>query len=204
MNSSYLKRGVCWLFGICFAIHTSGQQLAVSNNLVYDATLTPNLGLEIPIDSAWTAGVNVGFRPWPADEYATRKHRHLAIALHARRWTGDSLWHKRFYGFNVLYAHYNLAGLNLPIRWGLFKDARHHRVQGDLWAVGGFYGYAWDLGSRFSLELEGGLNLAYTHYERFGRCRCAKSEGTRSRFFILPQVGLNIVYRLGNTRKAAR
>ena len=64
------------------------QTLALRNNLLYDATLTPNIGAELRIDSAWTAGVNIGLNAWDIDKSKNKKWRHLLIAPNVRRYFG--------------------------------------------------------------------------------------------------------------------
>jgi hypothetical protein len=57
----------------------SAQQLTLSNNLLYDATLTPNLRLGVRLSPHWSLGLTAGYRPWPTDDQATRKYKHLLI-----------------------------------------------------------------------------------------------------------------------------
>ena len=62
------------------------QSVALRNNLLYDATLTPNLGTEIRVDSLWTVGLNVGINAWDIDEQTNKKWRHLLISPNARKY----------------------------------------------------------------------------------------------------------------------
>lgn len=117
--------------GLLFSTAVRAQQLAVGNNLVYSATLTPNLSVETRLDSTWTMGFTGGYRPWPTDDEAKRKYRHLSLDLYARKWTGDKQWRGWYYGFDALWVHYNLSNLRLNY-FGMFKDASDRRIQGNL------------------------------------------------------------------------
>ena len=44
------------------------QKVTVSNNLLYDATLTPNLRVGLKLAPHWSTGLTAGFRPWPTDD----------------------------------------------------------------------------------------------------------------------------------------
>ena len=55
----------------------SAQQVTLSNNLLYDATLTPNLRLGVRLSPHWSLGLTAGYRPWPTDDETARKYKHL-------------------------------------------------------------------------------------------------------------------------------
>ena len=71
---------------------SSGFTPAVKTNLLYDAALVPNLGVEIPVARRWTVGVD-GFWAWWSKD---RRHRY---------WQG--------YGAYVTLRHY-FAPVRIP------------------------------------------------------------------------------------------
>ena len=73
------------------------QELTISNNLLYDATLTPNLQMGVQVSPKWSIGVTGGFRHWPIGNLTKTKWRHLLISPEVRHWT-DSLQIGHFYG----------------------------------------------------------------------------------------------------------
>ena len=77
MNKVMLTR---YLLTIIFCLTTfiSGhsQTLALRTNLLYDATLSPNLGAEMRIDSLWSVGLNIGLNAWDIDKQKHKKWRH--------------------------------------------------------------------------------------------------------------------------------
>lgn len=188
------KSIIIGLTGLLFSTVVRAQQFAVGNNLVYSATLTPNLSVETRLDSTWSMGFTGGYRPWPTDDEAKRKYRHLSLDLYARKWTGDKQWRGWYYGFDALWAHYNLSNLRLTY-FGMFKDARDRRIQGNLIGAGSFGGYAVDLGSGFALDFQAGADLSWTHYTIFDKVHCGVPVAHRNRVYLIPKVGVNVSWR---------
>ena len=100
------------------------QTLALRTNLLYDATLSPNLGVEVRLDSTWSAGINVGFNAWDIDKSKNKKWRHILIAPNIRHYFGqkrDTLNHYSFNGDRLVgvrhdsVAVYNIGRLMLSI-----------------------------------------------------------------------------------------
>ena len=46
-------------------IDVCAQKATISNNLLYDAWLTPNLRMGLQLSPHWSTGLTVGYRPWP-------------------------------------------------------------------------------------------------------------------------------------------
>lgn len=176
-----------------------GQQVAVRNNLLYDATLSPNLGLEIRLDSTWTLGTNVGLNLWDMDKDKNKKWRHAMVAPFVRHYN-DTLFHRSFWGLHAVYSHYNVGGVTFPL--GFYKSMRDTRRQGDLVALGGSFGYNWRLSGRLHLEAELGLALGYTWYKEYDCITCGAYHGKNDKLFLLPKLGLNLVWNIG--RKPVR
>ncbi|MDD6552272.1 MAG: DUF3575 domain-containing protein [Prevotellaceae bacterium] len=179
--------------GMMMAQPAKAQRYALSNNLVYSATLTPNLSFEVRPDSSWSYAISAGYRPWPTNDERARKYRHLSVDLQARHWDKAHPWKGAFYGFDAMWVHYNLSNIHLNY-FGMFSAARHHRIQGNLYGVGALGGYAWDLGSGFTLEAEGALDLAWTHYRVYDLPHCGDPIAKVNRFYLIPKVALNIAW----------
>ena len=90
------------------------QQVTISNNLLYDAWLTPNLRVGLRMSPHWSAGLTGGFRPWPTNDETTPKWRHLLISPDLRYWT-DSVNVHHFFGVNLIYSHFNVAEVKFPL-----------------------------------------------------------------------------------------
>ena len=184
------------------------QKLALRNNLLYDATLTPNIGAELRIDSAWTAGVNIGLNAWDIDKSKNKKWRHLLIAPNVRRYFGHksdkpasrSLWgisvdscrKVSYLELDAIYSHFNVGNTKIP--FGLYKSIQDRRLQGDLFALGGKYGYSWILSRDWRLEAEAGIAIGYAWFKENDCDHCGNYDGNGDRIFLLPQLGINVVY----------
>ena len=185
---------------VCHVLAVRGQQpfhMTIGNNLLYDATLTPNLRIGIRLAEHWSAGLTAGYRPWPTDDETNTKWRHLLLSPDVRYWfKGVNTGH--FIGGNLIYAHYNIANVD-PIIYNAAKDIRR---QGDLGAVGAFYGYSWPLGRYWNIEAQIGAAVAYTKYSAYACGHCGKKLKDDSKVLLLPQAALSVVYNIpGRPRK---
>ena len=186
---------------ISFFIYAHAQQVTISNNLLYDAWLTPNLRVGARLAPHWSVGMTAGFRPWPTDDETTRKWRHLLLAPEVRYWK-DSVDVHHFFGATVIYSHYNVGGVKFP--FGMYPSVRDERRQGDLGALGLFYGYSWPLGRFWNVEGLLGGAVGYTAFDRYPCVHCGKKIGSANKVFFLPLAALNIVYNIpGRPRRVA-
>ena len=65
---------VCILFILgLLSVESKAQKVAVKSNLLYDATTTMNLGLEVALARKWTLDIPVNYNPWKFDD-ARLKH----------------------------------------------------------------------------------------------------------------------------------
>jgi len=169
------------------------QEVTVSNNLLYDAWLTPNLRIGLRLSPHWSIGLTAGYRPWPSNDETTRKWRHLLFSPDVRYWK-DSVNVHHFFGANLIYSHYNVGGITFP--FGLYKSVRTERRQGDLGAIGIFYGYSWPLGRYWNIEAVIGAAIGYTRYDRYECGHCGSKLSVDRQLFAMPQAALNIVYNI--------
>ena len=177
------------------------QKVTISNNLLYGAWLTPNLRVGVKLSPHWSAGVTAGYRPWPTDDHQEKKWKHLLISPDLRYWT-DSVNVHHFFGVNLIYSHYNVADVKFP--FGLYKSVRDERRQGDLGALGVYYGYSWPLGRHWNIEALIGVAVGYTKYDRYECGECGTKIGDNKTWFAMPQAGLNIVFNIpGRPKKVA-
>ena len=171
----------------------SAQQVTISNNLLYDAWLTPNLRVGVRLAPHWSAGLTAGYNPWPSDENKSRKWKHLLVSPSVRYWT-DSVNVRHFFGVNLIYSHYNVADVKFP--FGLYKSVRDELRQGDLGALGVFYGYSWPIARHWNIEALIGAAVGYTKYNRYECGHCGTKIGEDKKWFVMPQAAINIVFNL--------
>jgi len=179
-----------------FAFRPVGAQtVAVKTNLLYDALLNVNAGVEVGLAPKWTLDVSGDFNAWKLSH--DRRWKHWAVQPEARYWFCD-----RFAGHFVgVHAHggqFNIGGVDLDFSllgtdFSRLKDTRY---QG--WFVGGgvAYGYAWVLGRHWNLEGEIGVGYAYMNYDRFRCAGCGKKvESDKDHHYVGPtKAAVNLVY----------
>lgn len=167
-------------------------RIALRTNLLYDATLSPNIGVDVRVDSTWTVGLLAGINAWDIDKEKNKKWRHMLFSLRARKFLNDSVFHKGYIEADVIYSHFNVGNVKFP--FGLYKSVRDRRLQGDLVALGGKYGYSWILARNWRIEAEAGVAVGYAWFKEYDCPHCGTFLGNGDRIFLLPQLGINIVY----------
>lgn len=110
----------------CITIVRS-QRVAIRNNLMYDAALSPNFGMELRLDSTWTVGMNVGFNLWDYNKAKNQKWRHIMVSPYLRHYNKE-MFRRSFWGIHAVYSHYNVGNVKFP--FGLYKEVRDKRRQG--------------------------------------------------------------------------
>ena len=167
-------------------------RVALRTNLLYDATLSPNLGVDVRVDSTWTVGLLAGMNAWDIDKEKNKQWRHMLCSFRARKYVNDSVFHKGYFEADAIYSHFNVGNVKFPL--GLYKTVRERRLQGDLLALGGKYGYSWILSRDWRIEAEAGVAIGYAWFKEYDCPHCGTYYGKDDRIFLLPQLGVNIVY----------
>lgn len=197
-----LKNFTLSLVGFCClcltATKVAGQEVSIRNNLLYDATGTPNLGVEVQVGDHVSVGVNGSFKSWPRFlawdndvEENPQRWRHFLVAPEARYYFNE-VFKGAFVGVDFLYSHFNVGGIKLP--FGLYPELEEHRDQGSYWGGGAFMGYAWWPFQHWRLELAGGAAVGLAAYDRYACEHCGSKLAEERKVAVIPQVGLNIAY----------
>lgn len=177
------------------ALGAKGQDAAVKTNLLYDAALTVNLGVEFGLAPRWTLDVSGNFNGWTLSH--DRRWKHWLLQPEARYWFCD-----RFSGhFLAAHAHggqYNAGGLknNISFLGSDLSELSDYRYQGWFVGAGVAYGYVWMLGWHWNVEAELGVGYAYTRYDKFRCVGCGKKlERDKSHHYVGPtKLAVNLVY----------
>ena len=211
-----IKFGLTTLLLLSFFIpRVNAQTLALRTNVLYDATLSPNVGVEVKVDSLWSLGVNVGLNAWDIDKQKNKKWRHVLVSPNVRKYFSlkrdtlciygtradgsygvlrDSVVTRRanYFETNLIYSHFNVGNTRIP--FGLYDAVKNRRLQGDLFALGGKYGYSWILSRDWRIEAEAGVAIGYAWFKEYDCDHCGTYYGKGDRIFLLPQLGINVVY----------
>ena len=170
-------------------LNVGAQRFLLRNSLLYDATLTPNIGAEWRTDTVWSVTMSAGLNAWDIDGDTNKKWRHLMLAPGLRRYNNGR--HVSYWALDAMYSHFNVGNTRIP--FGLYKAVKNRRLQGDLAGVALRYGRQWRLNSLLLLEAEAGLGAGYAWFKEYDCQHCGTYHGRDSRPFLLPQVNLNIV-----------
>ena len=185
------KKILLYLLFLLFPLAVSAQW-ALKNNLLYDAALTWNAGVETRIRPQWTLALGAGYSPYKLGTNSTQRWRHLMIMPEARYWFCEA-YARHFISMNAVYSHYNASKLNLPI-----YGTGDYRYQGDFAGVGASYGYAIAIGQNkhWNVEFEVGADLCYSWYDKYECEHCGDELGSESKWFVLPKLGVNLAWIL--------
>lgn len=99
------------------------QEVAVKTNLLYDATTTLNLGVEIGLGTKMTLDISGNYNPWRFHDY---RLKHGLIQPELRYWTCEK-FNGHFFGLHGFYGKYNVGGL--PFN----SNMRHNRYRAFVW-----------------------------------------------------------------------
>ena len=190
-----LKFYIPLLLGLLFSVtNVKAQDVAIKTNLLYDATATVNIGVEVGVAPKWTLDLSGNLHAWNIDQ--NTKWRHWLVQPEARYWFCDR-FSRHFLGFHIQGGQYNIGGVDGGIRFlgTNFQNLAENRYQGYTVGAGIAYGYAFILGKHWNLELEIGVGYAYCIYDRFECTGCGRKVGTGDHHYVGPtKAGINLVY----------
>ena len=172
-----------------------GQNVAVKTNLLDDAILDINVGMEVGLAPKWTLDVPVSFNGWNMSH--DRRWKHWAVQPGARYWFCDR-FAGHFVGAHVHGGQYNIGGFDgkINLLGTDFRKLKDTRFQGWFAGCGVSYGYAWILGRHWNIEGEIGLGYSYTRYDQYRCAGCGKKIASDKphNYFGLTKAAINIVY----------
>lgn len=181
---------------VALALQVDAQRtLSVKNNLLYDATLTPNLGVEVAVGERSSLQLFYGLNPWHG-YHGLKRLQHWSLMPEYRYWLSGQQFRGWFTGLHAVGGEYNVGGVKLP--FGLFKPLRYNHYEG--WYAGGglTLGHAWQLSDHWNLEAALGLGYIYTHYDRYENRECGLLlESGPYHYFGPTKLALNLAYVFG-------
>ena len=175
-------------------ISMKAQGVAIKTDLLYDATLTANLGVEFGLAPKWSFDLSGNFKSWNA---TSRVWKHWMLQPEARYWFCDR-FARHFIGVHGIAGQFNWGHFKNP--WDFlgtpFTKLKDNRAQG--WGVGAgvAYGYAWVLNRHWNIEAELGLGFIHTWYDVY-ECRdCGKliARDLQHTYYGPTKLAINLVY----------
>ena len=134
------------------ATRKSNWKIAIKNNLLFDALLVANLGVEISPWQHWSLDLPVWYSPYNIS--STRNIRLLGIQPEIRWWSQEAM-KGHFIGL-----HTHVLGFNIALNdYARYQDPNHA-----LWGMGLSYGYALSLGESKHWGMEFTLGAGFANY----------------------------------------
>jgi len=186
-----MKRGIFLLISVLISVASYSQHFALKNNLLYDAILTPNLGMEIGLGKKVTLDVIGNYNPFTFDD--NQKWKHWLVQPELRFWTCEK-FNGTFFGIHGHVGEFDLAKINMPFDW--YENLHHHRHKGNFYGGGISIGHQWALGKHWNLEASIGGGYARVKYDRYGpQKNDPKIESDRHHnYWGLTKATLSIIY----------
>lgn len=149
-----------------------GQEVAVKTNLIYDALLSPTLGVEVGLAPKWTAEIDGTINNWAIND---RRWKQWMVQPEIRYWFCQS-FSGHFLAAHLIGGQYNFGNLknNIKFLGTDFSQLTDHRYQGWMAGVGIGYGYSWILSRHWNLEAEIGIGWIYTRSDVYNCFDCGK------------------------------
>ena len=170
----------------------SNWKIAIKTNLLFDAILTANLGVEISPWVHWSFDIPVWYSPYNIT--STRKIRLLAVQPEIRYWFKETM------NGNFIGLHTHVVGFNIAIN----DHARYQDPNHALWGMGMSYGYAMSLGNseRWGLEFNIGAGFAKYRYDAYHN----QNNGERFKsgancYWGITRAGVTLSYKWNFSRK---
>lgn len=185
-----MKKGICIFLVVFLSVPLYAQHIALKNNLAYDATLTPNLSLEIVLAKRMTLDLGGGYNPFTFRD--KKKFKHWLAQPELRFWTCEK-FNGTFFGIHAHGGEFSVANLDLP--FGFLKQLQDHRYEGYFYGGGISIGHQWVLAKHWNLEASIGGGYARLEYDKYECKACTpKLKSDHYNYFGVTRATLSVVY----------
>lgn len=185
----FMKQAIILFLTFCFSGGLLGQKIAIKNNILYDITATPNLGVEFGLSKHLSLDLSAGYHPWSFKEDKSLKH--WAVQPELRYWFMERM-DEHYIGIHAQHMNYDFSGFDLP--WGMKEELGY---DGTAWGGGLSYGYHLYLAPRWNMEFTigaGYTRFKYTKYEFDNTNRRVDIGEFKRSYYGLSKLGVSIVY----------
>lgn len=178
---------------LCYNAEAQDQKVGIKTNLLYDATTTFNLGVEVRLGGRTSLDIPMNWNPFTFSD--NRKWKHILVQPELRLWTRQT-FSGHFFGLHGHYSYYNVGNLPKPFS----TNMQEHRYEGWLAGAGVSYGYRWNFSHRWGMEATIGVGYAYMEYGKYDCAKCGDKLYTDTRHYFGPtKVGLSLIYSMGKS-----
>ncbi|MCD7970411.1 MAG: DUF3575 domain-containing protein [Alistipes sp.] len=173
-----------------------GQEVGIKTNLLYGATTTPNLGVEIKLGTKTTLDLVGTYNPFTFSHNI--KVKNWTVQPEIRLWTCEA-FNRGFWGFHLTGGGFNAGNVNLPL--GVFPQLDDHRFEGYMAGGGVSYGWQWYLGPHWNLEATFGFGYLYLNYDKYECAKCGEKLGHETKHYFGPtRIGVSFIYLFGSKK----
>ncbi|MBD5204920.1 MAG: DUF3575 domain-containing protein [Bacteroidales bacterium] len=180
------------------SLFSQAQTVGIKSNLLGDAMLSPNLGLEFGLAPKWTLDVSGEVNFWDVDNH---RWRHWYVMPEARYWFCEK-FAGHFIGLTGIAGRYDIGNLGkfnindkfLGTDYHLLKDGR---ARGWGFGAGFDYGYAWPVAKHWNIEAEIGIGWIWTKYREYPSLNAPKSAASPYKYHNyvgLTKLAVNVEY----------
>ena len=184
-----------------FSFQSTAQQVALKTNLLYDALLSPTVGVEVGVAPKWTIDLSATINNWAVNDH---RWKQWMVQPEARYWFCQP-FSGHFVGVHALGGQYNFGNLKNDIKFlGTdFSELTKYRKQGWMAGLGVAYGYSWILSPRWNLEAELGIGWIYTKSDTYRCANCGKKvkENEPHHYFGPTKASINLVYTFSSMKQ---
>ena len=171
------------------------ERVALHTNLLYWASSTPNIGVQLPFSSRMSLAFTFGYNAFNFANYynsegvaANPKLHHWIIMPEGRYWI-RSPFHGSYLGLHLVGGEFNIGGLKFP------SFLKNNRYQGYLLGAGVSYGYMWRFAPHWALDFSIGVGYAHISYHKYRCGNCGKHLKYASKNYIGPtKAAISISY----------
>ena len=170
------------------------NMIHLSTNMLYDAALVPNVGVEYAFGRHWSAKVNAMYAWWSNDS----RHRYWRVA-------GATVEMRRWFGTNV--EAFELRGHHMGAYLGAYRYDFELGGTGNMadfnYGIGVSYGYSMPIARKLSLDLGvsvGYIGGKYTKYDYEYECYMWKADMQRN-YFGVTRAEASLVWHIELGRK---
>jgi hypothetical protein len=185
---SGLGFGLILLFFLLCSPAAQAQKISEKTNVLFLATLSPNIGTEIVLSNRFTLDASLSYHPWKLSKTIHLKHWLFSPEL---RW-----WYCRsnegsFWGLHALTGQFDVHSLPFT------RMPKEYEYGGFLYGGGLSYGYHLPLSVHWGLEFTVGAGYLRIEYDKYEctSCREQIAEGTYN-YFGPTRAGISLVYFL--------
>ncbi len=170
----------------------------IKTNLLWDATATINLGVELPIGEKTSLDVPVNYNGW---NFANNKKWKHVLVQPEFRWWKEETFNGHFFGVHAHYAFYNVGHLPEP---PFSEHMKNNRFEGWLVGAGVSYGYRMNFeNSNWAMEGTIGVGYAYMLYDRYDcqECGLKNASDKTTHYFGPTRAGISLIYDISGKNK---